>query len=97
MRMLLALWMLTVSAICERAATPVPATPQAPRVDFATDIKPVLEQRCRPCHFEGGVMYARLPFDDPKTILKLGTKLFTRIKDDKTREAIRTLIAQQGR
>ena len=98
MRTLLALWMLVVSTICERSASPVPAAPPPPpppRVNFATDIKPTLEQRCRPCHFEGGVMYSRLPFDDPKTILKLGTKLFSRIKDEKTREAIRKLIDEQ--
>ena len=97
MRTLLALWLLTVSTICDRASSPAPAVPPPPppRVDFATDIRPTLEKRCRPCHFEGGKMYARLPFDDPKTILKLGTKLFTRIKDEKTREAIRALIAEQ--
>jgi len=28
-------------------------------------------------------MYAALPFDDPKTITKLGERLFSRIKDEK--------------
>lgn len=100
MRTLLALWLLAVSTICEHSATPLPAAappPPPPRVNFATEIRPVLEQRCSPCHFQGGVMYARLPFDDPKTITKLGTKLFSRIKDEKTRAAIRTMIAEQGR
>ncbi len=53
----------------------------------------MLEQRCVPCHFAGGKMYARLPFDRPETIRKLGTKLFTRIKDEKERERIRRFLA----
>ena len=61
--------------------------------DFAKDVRPILEQRCVPCHFAGGKMYARLPFDRPETIRKLGTKLFTRIKDEKERERIRRFLA----
>jgi hypothetical protein len=46
---------------------------------FAKDVRPILEHRCQPCHFTGGKMYARLPFDRLETIEKLGTtKLFTR-------------------
>jgi len=40
-------------------------------------------------------MYARLPFDKPQTIVKLGQKLFTRIRDDKTRLLITQFIAQK--
>jgi hypothetical protein len=96
MRMLLALWMLTISAICDRepSGAPQPQSPP-PAVDFATAIRPALEERCSPCHFEGGRMHKRLPFDDARTIVKLGEKLFTRIKDEKTRETIRTFLAQQ--
>lgn len=64
------------------------------RVDFHTQIKPILQQRCQPCHFSGGVMYQRLPFDRPETIKTLGTKLFTRLKDEKERELIRTFLSQ---
>jgi hypothetical protein len=66
-----------------------------PPVDFATQIRPILEQRCQPCHFPGGKMYERLPFDRPQTVVKLGTKLFTRIRDEKQRELIRKFLAQQ--
>lgn len=38
-------------------------------------------------------MYARLPFDRPETVIKLGTKLFTRIRDEKQRELIRQFLA----
>ena len=98
MHIALALWIATVSTVCEKTGGPPPAPrPEPPRVNFATDIQPVLAQRCQPCHFPGGVMHARLPFDDPKTIVKLGTKLFGRIKDEKTRQAIRDFVAQQRR
>jgi hypothetical protein len=64
-----------------------------PRVDFKTEIRPILEQRCQPCHFAGGKMYERLPFDRPQTVVKLGTKLFTRIRDEKDRQVIRRFLA----
>lgn len=64
-------------------------------VDFPTQVKPMLEGRCKPCHFSGGALYQRLPFDRPETIKKLGTKLFTRIKDEKERQLIRDFLAQE--
>jgi hypothetical protein len=41
-------------------------------------------------------MYGRLPFDRPETMEKLGTKLFTRIKDEKERQLIRDFLTQQA-
>src|SRR6266550_8306078 len=66
----------------------MPSTSPA-KVDFATQIKPIFEARCQPCHFNGGKVYAHLPFDRPETIKSLGTKLFTRIKDEKEQRLIR--------
>jgi hypothetical protein len=63
---------------------------------FEKTVKPILEQRCQPCHFAGGKMYERLPFDRPATIVKLGTKLFTRIRDEREREAIRAFLANEN-
>ena len=40
-------------------------------------------------------MYARLPFDRPETIRKLGLKLFTRIKDEPSQATIRRFLGQQ--
>ena len=64
------------------------------KIDFATQIKPIFQARCQPCHFSGGTMYQRLPFDRQDTIKALGTKLFTRIKDEKERSLIREFLAQ---
>jgi hypothetical protein len=72
-------------------AAPLPSKP----VDFARDVRPILERRCQPCHFEGGKMYERLPFDRPATITKLGEKLFTRIKDPHEQAVIRTFLASR--
>lgn len=66
------------------------------KVDFDTQIRPLLESRCTPCHFAGGKMYERLPFDRAETIKTLGTKLFTRIKDEKEQRLIREFLAQQA-
>lgn len=76
-------------------AAPAPAAPVPPKIDFAAEIRPILEQRCQPCHFPGGKVYDRLPFDRPETIVKLGTKLFTRIKDEGQQAIIRRFLAQQ--
>lgn len=64
------------------------------KVDFSTQIKPILAAKCQPCHFSGGKVYAKMPFDRPETIKTLGTKLFTRIKDENERRLIRDFLAQ---
>jgi hypothetical protein len=64
------------------------------RIDFDTQIKPIFQSKCTPCHFSGGTQYERLPFDRPETIKKLGTKLFTRIQDENHRRLIRNFLAQ---
>ena|SRR2546423_10525759 len=64
------------------------------RVDFDTQLKPIFKSKCMPCHFSGGQMYDRLPFDKPETILKLGSKLFTRIKQEDERRLIEDFLTQ---
>ena len=75
------------------ATSPLPST-SATKPDFEKEIKPILQSRCMPCHFQGGKVYDKLPFDKPETISKLGTKLFTRIKDEKEQRLIREFLAQ---
>lgn len=65
------------------------------RVDFVSQIRPILEAKCQPCHFNGGKMYQRMPFDRAETIKTLGTRLFTRIKEENERQLIRDFLAQQ--
>lgn len=72
----------------------IAAAAPAPAVDFATQVRPLLEGRCQPCHFAGGTMYEKLPFDDPATIRHLGEQLFTRIKAEEERAVIRAFLAR---
>ena len=67
--------------------------PSERKVDFKTDVQPIFEAKCQPCHFPAGKMYDKLPFDRPETIVKLNEKLFTRIKDEPSRATIRRFIA----
>lgn len=66
-----------------------------PTPDFVRDVRPILEKGCQPCHFPGGKMYAKLPFDKPETIHTLGERLFTRIKKDDEQAVIRAFLAQR--
>ena len=75
-------------------ANPAPSAEPKARVDFDTQLKPIFQSKCMPCHFSGGQMYDRLPFDKPATIKKLGTRLFTRIRDEHDRKLIEDFLAQ---
>jgi len=79
-----------VSGVVTSARSSVPKA----HVDFDTHLKPIFQSKCMPCHFSGGQMYDRLPFDKPATIRKLGTRLFTRIKEEKDRKLIEDFLAQ---
>jgi hypothetical protein len=90
-----AAWQLTGSAAHNVGANSL-TTSTAPtrKVDFNTEIKPIFQARCQPCHFQGGKVYDQMPFDKPETITKLGAKLFTRIKDEKEQRLIREFLDQ---
>ncbi len=74
--------------------SPVAPRPAISRVDFAHDVRPILEARCQPCHFTGGRMYEALPFDREETVHVLGAKLLTRIKAEGEQRVINALLAQ---
>jgi len=67
--------------------------PAPAKIDFTTQVRPILA-RCQPCHFSGGTMYDRLPFDRPETVTRLGEKLFSRIQKEDERKIIREFLAQ---
>ncbi len=81
------------ASIVTTAKASTSATTKA-HVDFETQLRPIFKSKCMPCHFSGGQMYDRLPFDKPETIRKLGTKLFTRIKEDNDRRLIEDFLTQ---
>ena len=54
---------------------------------YHKDVLPLLQANCNPCHFPGGKVYKKLPFDDSTTVAHLGKKLNTRLKQ-KEQQAI---------
>jgi hypothetical protein len=84
------LWLLATSTGSRQ-----PPTANRQPVDFSRDVRPILEKRCQPCHFPGGKMYAKLPFDQPETIHKLGERLFTRIRKEDEQVIIRAFLARR--
>jgi len=66
----------------------------AKKIGFAEDIEPILRSKCQSCHFQGGRMYTKLPFDRAETIKALGTKLFTRLQDENDRRLIPEFLSQ---
>lgn len=67
-------------------------------IDFVKQIQPILSTRCSPCHFTGGKMYEKMPFDKAATILEPAFKpgILKRIRDTKENELIRQFIEQQA-
>jgi hypothetical protein len=65
------------------------------RDTFHASVEPLLKERCTPCHFAGGKMYSKLPFDRPETIVSLGDRMFTRIKNEDQRAVIRKFLAEE--
>ena len=80
-------------AVVSPAVASTSTAPKA-RVDFDTQLKPIFQSKCMPCHFNGGKMYEQLPFDKPETIRKLGHRLFTRIKEENDRRLIEDFLTQ---
>ncbi len=72
----------SIAPAAEPAAPETPAAPVAAIDVFATRVRPVLSQRCTPCHEPAGVMYERMPFDKPETIRGHPEGVLRRLKGD---------------
>lgn len=84
------------ASLMQAARAALPAAPVAARLDFQKDVLPILEARCNPCHFPGGVMHGRMPFEVEGTSRVLGTRLFTRLKDPGDEAVIRDWLTQEA-
>ena len=62
-------------------------------ISFDKEILPILKTRCSPCHFTGGKMYDKMPFDAPKTITDHAEGILRRFKDEEASK-IRTYLEQ---
>ena len=63
-------------------------------VTFKDAIAPMLKEKCTPCHFKGGKIYDRFPFEQYETVRKLGPKLNTRLKAERAEMVTRWI--EQG-
>ena len=62
-------------------------------IHFTSQIQPILVKNCSPCHFTGGKMYERMPFDKDTTIINHETGILKRIKGEEN-ILIKTFIEQ---
>lgn len=62
---------------------------------FSKQIQPIFINHCSPCHFTGGKMYEKLPFDKQETIVTHETGILKRIKDEKEVILIKAFITQE--
>lgn len=63
-------------------------------ISFITHVQPILVKRCSPCHFTGGKMYARLPFDHDTTIINHSEGILRRIKTGDDNLILKSFIEQ---
>jgi hypothetical protein len=86
---------LTWSIKNPRAAYAVekPLTGLKDTIHFSSQIQPILVKNCSPCHFTGGKMYERLPFDKDTTIINHEVGVLRRIKGEENL-LIKTFIQQ---
>ena len=62
-------------------------------IHFSSQIQPILVKNCSPCHFTGGKMYERMPFDKDTTIINHEAGILKRIKGEENL-LIKTFIHQ---
>ena len=58
-------------------------------------LQPILLNHCSPCHFTGGKMYERMPFDKGETIVNHEVALLRRIKDEREKALIQKFVGEQ--
>ena len=68
---------------------------QKENITYQKDIVPLLKSNCRPCHYPGGTVFKKLPFEEYVVVKKLGIKLNTRLKEN-SRKKIISLWVESG-
>ena len=69
----------------------VPVLTNDRKIDFEKEVLPVLVKNCSPCHFTGGKMYERLPFDKAATLIDNAEKILKRVEKDEKKAIIKEL------
>ena len=63
-------------------------------INFSSQVQPILVKHCSPCHFTGGKMYERLPFDKDTTILNHHEAILKRIKNEEENAILKSFVLQ---
>jgi hypothetical protein len=61
---------------------------------FSRQIQPILVKNCSPCHFPGGKMYEKMPFDKDTTLINHSTGILRRIKNEEENTMLKNFVAQ---
>ena len=61
---------------------------------FAKHVEPIFVKNCSPCHFPGGKMYVRMPFDQDTTIINHQAGILRRIKKPEENLILKNFIEQ---
>ena len=64
------------------------------KIDFEKQVKPIFVKNCSPCHFTGGKMYEKLPFDKDTTILNHHEAILKRIKNEEENKLLKSFVLQ---
>ena len=72
---------------------PDPGPTPTPKADlFVSSVRPILVQRCAPCHEPGGKLYEKLPFDQGQVVAAHSEGVLKRLKGT-DREAVEKWLA----
>jgi len=66
-------------------------------LNFKTQVQPIFEKHCSPCHFPGGKMHEKLPFDQGETIIDHQAGILRRIKGADDVRLIKQYVEQNNR
>jgi hypothetical protein len=64
-------------------------------LNYTIHVQPIFQKNCSPCHFPGGKMYDKLPFDKGTTIIHHEEGILKRIKNDPDISLIKKFISQR--
>lgn len=70
------------------------STQKIEKIDFEKQVKPIFVKNCSPCHFPGGKMYGRLPFDKDATILNHHEAILKRIKNEEENSLLKKYVLE---
>jgi len=70
------------------------AIPRIDTINFITQLQPILQKNCSPCHFIGGKMYEKMPFDQGETIISHEACISKRFKNENELTILKQFIQQ---